>query len=158
MKLPNNGASSVGGDLPMPMDDASPVPTESNQEMPQDMGSDDMISPETLPGADENMPQDETMGIINQLSQKDKEAVRAYAESLVSKDDEQNTSEMENEPIPGGLNMETPVNETFIFKKHQLNKVMENFSTRNKTEEIPSLIKKQKNSIKNSPFNAPDFE
>ena len=80
MKLPNNGASSVGGDLPMPMDDASPIPTESNQEMTndgdmlQDMGSDDMMSPETLPGADENMPQDETMDIINQLSEKDKEA------------------------------------------------------------------------------------
>ena len=153
MKLPNNGASSVGGDLSMPMDDASPIPTESNQEMPndgdmpQDMGSDDMMSPETLPDADENMPQDETMDIINQLSQKDKEAVRAYAESLVSKDDVQNSSEIENEPIPGGLNMETPVNETFIFKKHQLNKVMENFSTRTETNKVPSLVKKQKNSI-----------
>ena len=164
MKLPNNGASSVGGEFPMPMDDASPVPTEEPQEMPndgdipQDMGSDDIMSPETLPGADENMPQDETMDVINQLSQKDKEAVKAYAESLISKSENTNTEEEIDAPTPDGLNMEAPINETFIFKKQQLNKIMENFSTRTETDEVPSLVKKQKNSIKNTPFNAPDFE
>jgi hypothetical protein len=100
------------------------------------------------------------MEIINQLSPKDKEAVKSYAESLVSKDENNENVEGQNEVPQDGLNMEVPMNESFIFNKKQLNKLlMENFGPTEdelETNKKPNLIKKQKN-VKKSPFNAPDF-
>lgn len=148
----------------MPIDDASLAP-EAN-EMPED--------PNVMGGMDNNMPMDgetpmddnemgddETMNIINQLSPKDKEAVKSYAESLISKDESgDNTEEIQDAPVQDGLNMEAPMNETFIFRKKQLNKLMENFGpteTELEKNEKPNLVKKQKKTRK-TPFNAPDFE
>ena len=127
----------------MPMDDASPAP--EGGEMPMDLG----------------MEGDETMEIINNLSPKDKEAVKSYAESLISKDEsEDNAEEAQDIPAQDGLNMEPPMNETFIFKKKQLNKLMENFGptkTELEKDKKSNLVKKQKKT-KKTPFNAPDFE
>ena len=106
------------------------------------------------------MGDDETMDIINKLSPKDKEAVKSYAESLASNNEDSNEPEQQEEPMQDGLNMEAPMNETFIFKKSQLNKLMENFGPTNDelvNDKKTNLSKKQKN-VKNSPFNAPDFE
>ena len=101
---------------------------------------------------------DSTMEIINKLSEKDKKAVEAYAESLLSSD-ETDTNDETDEQIPDGLNMEQPVNESFIFTKKQLSKLMENFGPTNdeleKKENNTSKMKK--NTVKNSPFNSPKF-
>ena len=148
----------------MPMDDASLAP-EAN-EMPEDpnmmggMGNDMPMDGET-PMDNNEMGGDETMDIINQLSPKDKEAVKSYAESLISKDESgDNTEETQDAPVQDGLNMETPINETFIFRKKQLNKLMENFGPMDaelEKDEKTNLVKKQKKT-KKTPFNAPDFE
>jgi hypothetical protein len=101
---------------------------------------------------------DSTMEIINKLSEKDKKAVEAYAESLLSTD-ETNTNDETDEQIPDGLDMEQPVNESFIFTKKQLSKLMENFGPTNdeleKKENNTSKMKK--NTVRNSPFNSPKF-
>lgn len=148
----------------MPMDDASLAPAAN--EMPEDpnmmggMGNDMPMDGET-PMDNNEMGSDETMDIINKLSPKDKEAVKSYAESLISKDEsEDNAEEVQDVPAQDGLNMETPMNETFIFKKKQLNKLMENFGpteTELENDEKPNLVKKDKKT-KKTPFNAPDFE
>ena len=163
MKLPNNGASSIGGGNLTPMDDASLAPEGGNMEEPMpmdDMSMDNMPMDSDIPESDNGMGDDETMNIINKLSPKDKEAVKSYAESLMSNDEDSNESEQQEGPMQDGLNMEAPMNETFIFKKSQLNKLMENFGPTNDelvNDKKTNLSKKQKN-IKNSPFNAPDFE
>ena len=148
----------------MPMDDASLAP-EAN-EMPEDpnmmggMGNDMPMDGEA-PMDNNEMGGDETMDIINQLSPKDKEAVKSYAESLISKDEsDDNAEEIQDVPVQDGLNMEAPMNETFIFRKKQLNKLMENFGPMDaelEKDEKTNLVKKQKKT-KKTPFNAPDFE
>lgn len=148
----------------MPMDDASLAP-EAN-EMPEDpnmmggMGNDMPMDGEA-PMDNNEMGGDETMDIINQLSPKDKEAVKSYAESLISKDEsDDNAEEIQDVPAQDGLNMEAPMNETFIFRKKQLNKLMENFGPMDaelEKDEKTNLVKKQKKT-KKTPFNAPDFE
>ena len=165
MKLPNNGASSSGEENPMPMDDASLAPEGGNMEEPMPMGDeempmDDMPMDSDIPEGDNGMGDDETMNIINKLSPKDKEAVKSYAESLSSNNEDSNEPEQQ-EPMQDGLNMEAPMNETFIFKKSQLNKLMENFGPTNDElvkDKKANLSKKNKKVTKNSPFNAPDFE
>ena len=148
----------------MPMDDASLAP--DSAEMPEDpnmMGdmSNEMPMGDEMPMDNNEMGEDETMEIINQLSPKDKEAVKSYAESLISKDEsEDNAEEAQDVPAQDGLNMEPPMNETFIFKKKQLNNLMENFGpteTELEKNKKPNLVKKQKKT-KRTPFNAPDFE
>lgn len=159
----------------MPMDDASPAP--EGGEMPMDPGmgggmpeGDEMPMDPGMGGGmpeggempmDLGMEGDETMEIINNLSPKDKEAVKSYAESLISKDEsEDNAEEAQDIPAQDGLNMEPPMNETFIFKKKQLNKLMENFGptkTELEKDKKSNLVKKQKKT-KKTPFNAPDFE
>lgn len=142
----------------MPMDDASLTP--DSAEMPEDPNTMGDMSNE-MPMNNNEMGGDETMEIINQLSPKDKEAVKSYAESLISKDESNDsTEEMNDAPVQDGLNMEPPMNETFIFNKKQLNKLMENFGPMDaelEKNEKPNLVKKQK-PIKKTPFNAPDFE
>lgn len=148
----------------MPMDDASLAPDATEMpEGPNMMGdmSNEIPMGDEMPMDNNEMGEDETMEIINQLSPKDKEAVKSYAESLISKDESNDGTEETNDvPVQDGLNMETPMNETFIFNKKQLNKLMENFGpmdTELEKNEKPNLVKKQK-PIKKTPFNAPDFE
>lgn len=149
----------------MPMDDASLAPEGGNMEEPMPMGDeempmDDMPMDSDIPEGDNGMGDDETMNIINKLSPKDKEAVKSYAESLSSNNEDSNEPEQQ-EPMQDGLNMEAPMNETFIFKKSQLNKLMENFGPTNDElvkDKKANLSKKNKKVTKNSPFNAPDFE
>lgn len=149
----------------MPMDDASLAPEGGNMEEPMPMGDeempmDDMPMDSDIPEGDNGMGDDETMNIINKLSPKDKEAVKSYAESLSSNNEDSNEPEQQ-EPMQDGLNMEAPMNETFIFKKSQLNKLMENFGPTNDElvkDKKANLSKKNKKVVKNSPFNAPDFE
>lgn len=144
-------ASDPNMDSQAPMDDQMPM----DDSMGQEMNNGEMPMDNSVPS---DMEGDETIDIINKLSPKDKEAVKSYAESLVSQDE--NNNETNDEAMPDGLNMEAPVNETFIFKKEQLNKIMENFGpTKDELEktEKPKLLKKGKKNIENSPFNSPEF-
>ena len=132
----------------MPMEDRSMNDTNMDSEIDGGMEGD----------MADSMAVDSTMEIINKLSEKDKKAVEAYAESLLSSD-EANTNDETDEQIPDGLDMEQPVNESFIFTKKQLTKLMENFGPTNdeleKKENNTSKMKK--NTVKNSPFNSPKF-
>ena len=135
----------------MPMED--PSMNDANMGSEIDGGiEDDMIDSTSV---------DSTMEIINKLSEKDKKAVEAYAESLLSSDETDTNDETgeTDEQIPDGLNMEQPVNESFIFTKKQLSKLMENFGPTNdeleKKENNTSKMKK--NTVRNSPFNSPKF-
>lgn len=98
----------IGDEEQMPIDDTMDMQDNGMEDMPQ-----------------ENPVVDSTMEIINQLSDKDVKTVKAYAESLLSSDENQ-TNDNEEESLPDGLNMEQPMNESFIFTKKQLTKLMEN--------------------------------
>ena len=128
------------------MENSMEEPMNMNADMDSEMGdemNDDMIN---------NSENDETMEIINQLSSEDKRAVEAYAESLLKKNDNEETADESN--------MEQSMTESFIFTKKQLNRLMENFGPTN--DELES--KKQKTSkiekitIQDSPFNSPKFK
>ena len=72
-------------------------------------------------GIDDNPADDSTMDIINQLSDTDREAVRAYAESMLARDETEDESGMDgdsmsNQPEPDNNQMF----ETFKFSKKQL--------------------------------------
>jgi len=92
---------------------------------------------------------DDTLSIINKLSDKDKEAVRSYAESMLSRDETQQN---------GGE--EQPMMEQVIFTKKQINKIQENFGptqdelmNKNNRKELP----KKQSKTNNSPFSNPKF-
>ena len=109
---------------------------------------------------------DSTMSIINQLSDEDREAVRAYAESMLSKskgEQEAPAGEgpMMDDPAMGGE--QQPMMESFIFTKKQLNTLMENFGPTEdelqKQDERKPLPKKKEKTVSNkSPFNSPKFK
>jgi hypothetical protein len=126
---------------------------ETSMTMGDDMNNEDpMMNGEDTPmdspmdGEDEG--DDSTTSIINQLSPEDREAVRAYAQSMLSKSD--------------GLNDETqqePMMESFVFTKKQLTKIMESFrQSEIKKDEKPLNKKYSKSVSKKSPFNSPNFK
>ena len=170
-----DGASTVpSGD---PMVDGDPMAGEQPPMDGQDpaMGGDPMMDDPTMGGdpmAGEQPPMegedgdDSTMSIINQLSDEDREAVRAYAESMLSKSEggqEAPAGEgpMMDDPSMGGE--QQPMMESFIFTKKQLNTLMENFGPTEdelqKQDERKPLPKKKEKTVSNkSPFNSPKFK
>lgn len=126
-----------------------PVPEED----PVAMGDDEMGMENELPEKGD----DSTMSIINQLSDEDKESVRAYAESMLKKNGE-NGSEGGEETMPeeGDEEMAPAVPEGKTFTKKQLK---EEFGV--KVEINPEVKNgpqpKQKKINKNNPFNPPMF-
>ena len=115
---------------------------------------DNMNTPEAPMG---NEDDDSTAGIINQLSDEDKKAVRAYAESMLakSKSDEENNDGNMGE-IPGGNN----IAESAIFSKKQIEMLKETFgiNKEDEKEDRKTLGKKEKgNKSSKSPFNSPVF-
>lgn len=148
----------------MPIDDV-PLPnnqpniTEPDSQM-GDIDSQYSMNPDIETQNNNTMEDDSTMGIINQLSDDDKDAVRSYAESLLKKNDEK--AKDDEEYMDDGLNMEAPtggnMSESVIFTKAQVKKINENLSNL-ETDTKKPLPKKSKNIIdKKSPFNAPKFE
>lgn len=97
------------------------------------------------------MNDDSTMSIINQLSDKDKDAVRAYAESMLSRDETQNNND--------GQMFESKKYRDVIFKKGQLLEMNENFGpTADELDNTkPKNFSKKTNKNKNTPFNSPKF-
>lgn len=102
---------------------------------------------------------DDINGIYNQLSDTDKKAVRSYAESMLSRDEDKN-----NDGIPdaGGMGDGMPMQETFIFKKSQLDEMNENFGPMadeldDRQEDRKKNNKRFKDGKGNSPFKSPKF-
>lgn len=97
------------------------------------------------------MNDDSTMSIINQLSDKDKDAVRAYAESMLSRDETQDNND--------GQMFESKKYRDVIFKKGQLLEMNENFGpTADELDKTkPKNFSKKTNKNKNTPFNSPKF-
>ena len=136
------------GGVPAPEEPMPPMdgqaPAEGGEEMPP------MDAP--AEAAPEGEGDDSTMGIINQLSPKDKEAVRAYAESMLARDEQQNgeAGSAPEEPMPPmdgempPMDGQAPVSETVIFKKKQLDKVNEIFGGMGDEEEKKLQTKRLK--------------
>lgn len=103
---------------------------------------------------------DDTMSIINQLSDEDREAVRSYAESMLSRDETKINGE--DGDAMGG--QDQPMMEQVIFTKKQLNKIHENFGpSQDELDKSPNERKKllnkkrTKTTSNNSPFNPKQF-
>lgn len=149
---PKKEAPSVAEPQP-PMDDASSVtPNEPMPEGPDMMGGNEPMGNEPMPDAPAE-GDDSTMSIINQLSDTDKKAVRAYAESMLSREEDKNNEGGDNEPPMGG---EMPT-EGRCYTKNELNEVfgLDNLSVK---KDEPKTDKRKDNTVKNSPFNSPKFK
>ena len=113
------------------------------------MGGDDI----DMDGGDGAGSSDDTISIINQLTDTDREAVRAYAESMLNRDETQQ----------GGGEEQEPMMESVIFTKKQLNHIRESIgigSTSVDNELVGKskpLGKKTNSKTKNSPFSPPTF-
>lgn len=128
----------MGGNTSMPDGDASFMPQgemmgqemdgtngDMTQSLDQNMGGpEEEIDPE-MGDMEMGQEDDSTIGIINQLSDEDKDAVRAYAESLLSRNE--NDTEQSQDMSAGendvGANM--PMMENVIFSKKQLKMLKE---------------------------------
>jgi hypothetical protein len=167
--MPMDDASSVPGDPSMnepiggpeqPMDgpagDMGAAPMDEPPMGGQEGGMEEppMDSPDGMePGGEEGGTGDSTIDIINKLSDTDKEAVRAYAESMLDRSENQGEGNME----PG---ME-PMAESVIFTKKQLSKINENLINMDKDDNKKNLIgasKPNKKLSKKSPFSSPKFK
>ena len=157
----------------MPMDGASPAPNQDpvmggedpmggdpamGGEDPMMSGQDPMMGGDPAMGGESPIGDedgdDSTTAIINQLSPEDKEAVRAYAESMLNKTENQegeNEEPMESEP---------PMMESVIFTKKQLKAINESFRDSEETrDDKTKLNKKKSQTVSNkSPFNSPKFK
>ncbi len=135
----------MGQPQPGPMDGASPASNGDGAAMGGD--------PATEDGGD-----DSTISIINQLSPADKEAVRAYAESMLSRSESNNENGTD---MADGSMEEGPMMESVVFTKKQLKKINESFrSTNNKEDDTKTILNKKKSQTvsKKSPFNSPEFK
>jgi hypothetical protein len=121
------------------------------------MGDDPNMEGDPNMGGDDSMD-DSTTSIINQLSPEDREAVRSYAQSMLSRAEGDNGTESE-----GASDSQSPdaimAMESVIFTKKQLRTIMENVGIfNNEPRKEKSLTKKSTKSVsKNSPFNSPNF-
>ena len=159
----------------VPMDGASPASNGNGTAMGGDpamgsdpamggdpaMGSDPAIGGDPAMGGDpatEDGGDDSTISIINQLSPSDKEAVRAYAESMLSRSESNNENGTD---MADGSIEEDPMMESVVFTKKQLKKINESFrSTNNKEDDTKTVLNKKKSQTvsKKSPFNSPNFK
>ena len=124
---------------------------------------DDAFNGNDIPNEDET-DDDSTSAIINQLSPTDKEAVRAYAESLLDRSEKDNGEDMDTSANDNPNQNEEPLMEVVNIKKGELERIFENFGPTqdeilNSIEDSKPLKKKVKMNTKpNSPFNAPKFQ
>lgn len=132
------------------------------------MNDDPMNGPDM--GADTGEGDDSTMSIINQLSDTDREAVRAYAESMLNRDETQAGVEPTGEPgdapmdapmdAPAGGDQEQPMMESVTFTKGQLEKINEVFGDiQNDFRDKKPLSKREEKVVsKKSPFAPKNFK
>lgn len=154
-----NDPNMDGGEMPMDSPNMSGDPNMDGGDMPMDdpnMGGDEMPMDDPMDGdqsMENNDGDDSTTSIINQLSPEDREAVRAYAQSMLSKSEEPQ-NDIPQEDMSG-----EPMMESFIFSKNQLTKIMENFNKTVEDENEDDTLKKKESKTvsKKSPFNSPIF-
>lgn len=163
--MPAGGASSVppvNTDPSMDDPNAAPMPSMDDpnamgptMDEPSDMAS-DAVNGEM----GESNGDDSTIGIINQLSDEDKEAVRSYAQSMLNKDNNGQDTNSNDNADPNNA----PMMEGVVFTKAQIKKLNENFGPtedelNQKNDRKPLGKKNGKKSIsKKSPFNTPNFK
>ena len=139
----------MGGDMNAPM----PEDPTMGDEMPQD------------PNMSGDMPEangdDSTMSIINQLSDEDRESVRAYAESMLNKDgnkeNDTNIPSEEDSNMAEQIPQDPSMGECKRFTKKQLK---EQFGVRdnNKSTKVDTKSLKRKNTTNKTPFEPPMFK
>lgn len=150
---PAMGGGPMDGEQP-PMDGQDPAMGGDQMMDDPAMGGDPMAGGQPPMEGEEG--DDSTMSIINQLSDEDKEAVRAYAESMLNRTEGPTTGSSDS---MGGE--EPPMMESVIFTKKQLKTLTESFRGDNKeTEDNKKQLnpKKAQNVSKKSPFNSPKFK
>lgn len=108
-------------------------------------GDQDMMGGDEFGPQDGGVEDDSTMSIINQLSDTDKKAVRAYAQSMLDRDETPNNDMMQ---------------ESFIFTKKQLDDIHEVLMTTLDTDtdnDINKVNKKTNHKLtkRTSPFDSP---
>ena len=141
----------MGGDPSMDDDPNEMGGDPSMDGEPNEMGGDP-----SMDGEPSNAENDDTMSIINQLSDTDKEAVRKYAESMLSRDETK--SDGESIEMDGE---QPPMMEQVIFTKKQIKKINENLlqttDDSDCRDERKPLDKRQSKISKKSPFSQPKF-
>ena len=153
------GDPSMGGD-PNAMDGDPSMGGGDTNDMGGDPSMDDdpneMGGDPSMDGEPSNAENDDTMSIINQLSDTDKEAVRKYAESMLSRDETK--SDGESIEMDGE---QPPMMEQVIFTKKQIKKINENLlqttDDSDCRDERKPLDKRQSKISKKSPFSQPKF-
>lgn len=145
-----------------PVDAPTEEPIQDNPDMndPNMTNSGSGMDTSTEPEAGEEGTGDDTASIINKLSDEDKEAVRAYAESMLNKN-----GGSEDAPEEEPNNSGHPMMEQVIFTKKQLKKINEEFGINNdelnkgQEDRNNTLPKKTSKTTSNkSPFNPKKFK
>ena len=121
---------------------------------PNDMGGEDM------PMSDQDEGSDSTMDIINQLSPTDREAVRSYAESMLSRDETSGGMEPEQAPeaAPQDQNIMMEITKGRLIKaQKKINEMFGDMVTGNDKDETDRTEKKVRSNRRNfkSPFDSP---
>ena len=127
---------------------------------PAEEGAPDMDGGEDLGAEPENGGEeddDSTVSIINKLTPEDREAVRSYAQSMLSRSEANAEEGPEGEePIDNGG--EAPIAESFVFTKGQLKKIHENLLPTEPEKEKNQIEKKRSKALSDkSPFKSPKF-
>lgn len=140
-EMPNEDPA-MGGDIPQDLPDVD-----------GDMGNEN-DTPE-IPDTEAEGGDDSTMSIINQLSDEDRESVRAYAESMLNK----NGGTEENEPEIPDAEEEIPQENFQESKRFTKKQLKEEFGPKTNSEnESPLNQNKKRTEVKNgNPFNPPKF-
>lgn len=168
IKLPNQQPAVQEPQMQEPQAPVQPMnntptalePDETQGGMDNDMAINDMPMDADNEQPQDNAEDDSTMSIINQLSPEDREAVRSYAQSILSKADAKTQQEHGND---NNADNEQPVMESITFKKGQIRKINEIFGMslgrRNDDVEEKPLQKKRCAQVsQKSPFSSPKFE
>ena len=167
MPKQDNEAPSTEAPMP-PMGDASSVDPMIPPTDGQNIGAGDGMEPAAEPMPDMGgEPEggegsgDDTMSLFDELSDEDKEAARKYIESMLTRDESQEGSDMGNEMPDMGGAPQMPM-ESVIFTKGQLKKINESLGAGMDDEKddkkLTQRTEKTNSKVKSSPFNSPRFK
>lgn len=159
---PSMNNPEIGGQMPQ-QGPGNDFQNEPEGGMPQDQMGMPNDGGDMMNGQDMGMeggPEGDKIASITstceQLSDTDLDAVKGYAESMLSRDENSN-DDMNN---AGGMMSESRRYRDVVFKKRQLNEINENFGPtadeleRTAPKPFSKKVKKQKN---DTPFNKPKF-
>ena len=138
------------------MDPNGAAPMDDPNAMPEG-GEDLMAGGGDMAAGDENADDDSTMSIINQLSPTDREAVRAYAESMLARDETNGEEEMpEAEPAGQEPGVMMEISKGRLAKiQNRLSEMFGDNMLGRKNGETDREQKKVKKGKNSSPFDKP---